>query len=196
MTKAFSAPRAMPEANPYPATVVFFGLADFGTQPVAAQAQLKEGLEFAIAAALAPIQPDERIVVETRDGAAVVLLDEPDAALDLGERVRAAAPALPLRVGINHGPVKLALAGAHGPALLGDVLAAGAAVAGFAKPGATLVSRSYREALARTAPNRAKTPRSARTRYSLPAGTPPRRVAAGCLSSARSASSACSRLVS
>jgi PEGA domain len=151
----------MTEANAYPATVVFFGLADFGTQPVAAQAKLKEGLEFALAAALAPIKAAERLVVETRDGAAVVLLDEPDAALDFGNRVRAAAPALPLCIGINHGPVKLSLAGPHGPALVGDVLAAGAAVAGFAKPGATLVSRSYRDALAQAAPHRAKSLRPA-----------------------------------
>jgi hypothetical protein len=151
----------MPEANAYPATVVFFGLADFGAQPVAAQAKLKEGLEFALAAALAPIKAAQRLVVETRDGAAVVLLDEPDAALDFGNRVRAAAPALPLCIGINHGPVKLSLTGAHGPALVGDVLAAGAAVAGFAKPGATLVSRSYRDALAQAAPQRAKSLRPA-----------------------------------
>jgi PEGA domain len=151
----------MPEANAYPATVVFFGLADFGAQPVAAQAKLKEGLEFALAAALAPIKAAERLVVETRDGAAVVLLDEPDAALDFGNRVRAAAPALPLCIGINHGPVKLSLTGAHGPALMGDVLAAGAAVAGFAKPGTTLVSRSYRDALAQAAPDRAKSLRPA-----------------------------------
>jgi hypothetical protein len=151
----------MPEANAHPATVVFFGLADFGAQPVAAQAKLKEGLEFALAAALAPIGAAERIIVETRDGAAVVLLDEPDAALDFGARVRAAAPALPLCIGINHGPVKLSLTGAHGPALVGDVLGAGAAVVGFAKPGATLVSRSYRDALAQAAPNRAKSLRPA-----------------------------------
>jgi hypothetical protein len=151
----------MPEANAHPATVVFFGLADFAAQPVAAQAKLKEGLEFALAAALAPIRAAQRLVVETRDGAAVVLLDEPDAALDFGARVRAAAPALPLCIGINHGAVKLSLAGAHGPALIGDVLAAGAAVAGFAKPGATLVSRSYRDALAQAAPDRAKALRPA-----------------------------------
>jgi PEGA domain len=151
----------MPEANAYPATVVFFGLADFGAQPVAAQAKLKEGLEFALAAALAPIKAAERLIVDTRDGAAVVLLDEPDAALDFGNRVRAAAPALPLCIGINHGHVKLSLTDAHGPALVGDVLAAGAAVAGFAKPGTTLVSRSYRDALAQAAPHRAKSLRPA-----------------------------------
>jgi len=90
-----------------------------------------------------------------------VLLDGPAAALDLGDRLRAAAPALPLSIGINHGPVKLALNGAHGPLLFGDGLAAGASIAGHAQPGATLVSRSFRDALAKSAPDRADSLRSA-----------------------------------
>lgn len=151
----------MPEANALPATVVFFGLAEFGVRPVAEQAQLKDALEVALAAAVEALPPAERIVVDTRDGAAVVLLDSPAAALDVGDRVRAAAPSLPLSIGINHGPVKLALNGAHGPALFGDGLAAGASIAGFAKPGATLVSRSFREALAESAPDRADSLRPA-----------------------------------
>jgi PEGA domain len=100
-------------------------------------------------------------VVDTREGAAVVLLDGPAAALDLGDRLRAAAPALPVSIGINHGPIKLAANGAHGPALFGDGLAAAAAIAGFAKPGATLVSRSFREALKESASDRADSLRPA-----------------------------------
>lgn len=146
----------MPEANALPATVVFFSLAEFGARPVAEQAQLKETLEAALATAVALVPDAERIVVDTREGAAVVLLDGPGTALDLGDRVRAAAPVLPLSIGINHGPVKLALNGGHGPALFGDGLAAGASIARFARPGATLVSRSFRERLAESAPDRAE----------------------------------------
>ncbi len=151
----------MSEATALPASVVFFSLADFGTRPVAKQAQLKETLDGALAAAVAPLPAAERIVVETREGAAVVLLDGPGTALDLGDRVRAAAPALPLSIGINHGPVKLALNGGHGPALFGDGLAAGASIANFAQPGATLVSRSFRDVLAESAPDRAESLRPA-----------------------------------
>ena len=151
----------MPEANAHPATVVFFSLADFGARPVADQAQLKETLETALATAVERVPAAARIVLDTREGAAVVLLDAPATALDLGERVRAAAPALPLSIGINHGPVKLAPTGAHGPTLLGDALAAGASIAGFAEPGATLVSRSFRDALATAAPERAESLRPA-----------------------------------
>lgn len=151
----------MSEAKALPATVAFFSLADFGARPVAEQAQFKDALEAALAAAVEPVRAEERIVVDTREGAAVVLLDGPAAALDLGERVRAAAPTLPLSIGINHGPVKLALNGAHGPMLFGDGLAAGASIAGHAQPGATLVSRSFRDALAKSAPDRADSLRSA-----------------------------------
>jgi len=151
----------MPEARALPATVVFLSLAEFGARPVAEQAQLKDALESALASAIEPVPAAERIVVDTREGAAVVLLDGPAAALDLGDRVRAAAPTLPLSIGINHGPVKLALNGAHGPMLFGDGLAAGASIAGHAQPGATLVSRSFRDALAESAPARADSLRAA-----------------------------------
>jgi len=151
----------MPEANAHPATVVFFSLAEFGARPVAEQAQLKEALETTLAAAVEPLPAATRIVLDTREGAAVVLLDSPATALDLGGRVLTAAPSLPISIGINHGPVKVALNGAHGPALLGDALAAGSAIAGFAKPRATLVSRSFRDALAAIAPERAESLRPA-----------------------------------
>lgn len=144
----------MPEANAHPATVVFFSLAEFGTRPVAEQARLKEMLEATLATAVGPLPAAKRIVLDTREGAAVVLVDSPAEALDLGDRVRTAARALPLSIGIDHGPVKVTLNGAHGPALLGDVLAAGASIAGFAKPGAMLLSRSFRDALAAAAPER------------------------------------------
>jgi hypothetical protein len=153
----------MAAANAQPATVVFFSVTEFGARPVADQVALKEGLEQALETALAPVPPAERIVVDTRDGAAVVLLAHPASALDLGDRARAAAPELPFSIGINHGPVKLAPSGAHGPALIGDALAAGAAVAGFAKPGAALASRSFRDVLAESDPSRAKSLQSAGT---------------------------------
>jgi len=146
----------MADANAVPASVVFCRLAEFGARPVAEQARLKEHLEDALASAIAPLDAAHRIVVDAPEGAAIVLLDGPDAALALGERIRAAAARLPLAIGINHGPVKLALDGAHGPALVGDALTASAAVAGFAEPGGMLVSRSYREALAEAAPAQAE----------------------------------------
>jgi hypothetical protein len=146
----------MPEPNTLPADIVFFSLAEFGVRPVAEQAHLKETLDAALAAAIAPVPVADRIVLETREGTAVVLLGGPGSALDLGDRMRTAAPALPLSIGINHGPVKLTLNGGHGAVLVGDGLAAGASIAGFAQPGATLVSRSFRDALAESAPDRAE----------------------------------------
>lgn len=153
----------MAEANAYPASVVHLRLADFGARPVAEQARLKEGLEDALAGAVAPLAPAQRIVLDAPEGAAVVVLDGAESALALGERLRAAGAGLPLRIGINHGPVKLAALGAHGPALVGDALTASAAVAEFAPPGGILVSRSFREALAETSPESAEALRPAGT---------------------------------
>lgn len=153
----------MAEANAIPASVVFCRLAEFGARPVAEQARLKEGLEDALASAIAPLATAHRIVLDAPEGAAVVLLGSPETALALGERLRAAAAKLPLAVGINHGPVKLAMRGAHGPALVGDALTASAAVAEFARPGGILVSRSFRDALADAAPDRAEALRASGT---------------------------------
>jgi hypothetical protein len=145
------------------ASVVVLRLADFAARPLAEQAQLSERLEVALAAAIEPLDPAGRIVLDAPEGAALALLGEPSDALDVGARVQAAAPALPLCVGINHGPVRLARDRSHGPALVGDALTAGAHIAGFATPGGTLVSRSFRDALAAVAPARAKRLRPAGT---------------------------------
>ncbi|MCC6608689.1 MAG: hypothetical protein IT515_03300 [Burkholderiales bacterium] len=146
----------MAQAKAIPASVVFCRLAGFGARPVAEQARLKEGLEDALAPALAPLNPTHRIVLDAPEGAAVVVLDGPDAALALGERLRAAGSKLSLAIGIDHGPVTLAVQGAHGPALVGDALTASTAIAEFAPPSGLLASRSFREALADVAPGEAE----------------------------------------
>jgi hypothetical protein len=146
----------MAEASAIPASVVFCRLAEFGARPVAEQALLKEGLEDALASAIAPLAATHRIVLDAPEGAAIVLFDGPESALALGERIGAAGAKLPLAIGINYGPVKLAIRGAHGPALVGDALTASAAVADFTPPGGMLVSRSFREALAVAAPEQAE----------------------------------------
>lgn len=145
------------------ASVVVLRLADFAARPLAEQVELGERLEAALGAAIEPLDPAGRIVLDAPEGAALALLGAPADALEVGARVRAAAPALPLCIGINHGPVRLARDRAHGPALVGDALAAGAHIAGFAKPGATLVSRSFRDALAAAAPAAARRLRPAGT---------------------------------
>ena len=100
----------------------------------------------------AQIDPARRVVLEASDGAAVVVLGDARAALQLGNRsLGAGAAGLPLSAGLNHGALQLSgRKGAEG--MTGDGIAVAAAVAEFAAPGRLLASRSFREALADAEP--------------------------------------------
>jgi class 3 adenylate cyclase len=148
----------MPEApgSTAAAAAVFLSIADFARRPVAEQAAFKERLESLAAAAIAPLHAAHRIVLDTAEGLAVVVLGSPELALDLAERALRKAHGLPVRIGINHGPVRLAAGPRNDPQLVGDGLVVAAAVASFAQPGRLLVSRSFRNALATVDPDRAE----------------------------------------
>ena len=144
----------MPEPNGSTATasVVFVSAAGFTDLPVADQARLKTRLEGLLARALAPLAGADRIVADTADGAAVVVLAPPVDALLLARRVRRAAreerEPLALRVGLNHGPIGIATDAAGEAQLVGDGIAAGASITPFAESGTVVASRDFRDALA------------------------------------------------
>jgi hypothetical protein len=129
------------------ASAVFLSLVDFLKRPVADQARLKERLEILARAAMVPLGAADRVVLDTADGFAVVVLSSPDTALDVAERALRKAHPLPLRVGINHGPITVAADARGEQKLLGDGLTAAASIAAFAQPGSMLVSRAFRDAL-------------------------------------------------
>lgn len=159
----------MPEPNGSTATasVVFIAAAGFADLPVAEQARLKTRLEGLLARALAPLAGADRIVADTADGAAVVVLAPPVDALLLARRVRRAAreerEPLALRVGVNHGPIGIATDAAGELQIVGDGVAAGASIAPFAEPGAVIASRDFRDALAAADGERAERLRPAGT---------------------------------
>jgi hypothetical protein len=98
------------------------------------------------------VPPPSRVVLEAADGAAVVLLGEPQAALRLAQRsLTAAAAGLPLTAGLNHGA--LLLSGRKGgEGMTGDGIAVAASIAEFASSPRLLASRAFRDALAEAAP--------------------------------------------
>jgi len=133
--------------TPLPASVVVLKLQDYGRRPVAEQARLKGELETLAAKALEPLGAAERIVLDAPDALAVVVLDRPQAALELAERCEAAAGELPLCVGVNHGPVRAANDPLRGLGIVGDGIATGMVLAKAATPGRLLASRPFHEAL-------------------------------------------------
>ena len=134
------------------ASVVCVALADFFHRPVAEQARLKARLEGLIARAIEPLADADRIVADTADGAALIVLAPPVNALLLARRTRRAAreggEPLPVRVGISHGPIGVSTDASGEVQLIGDGIAAGASITPFAEPGQVIASRAFRDALA------------------------------------------------
>lgn len=130
------------------ASVVFLRIQDFARRPASEQARLRAQLEAVIAVTGAELDPGRRLVLEASDGAAVVILGRPRAALRLAKRaLGAAAAGLPLSAGVNHGALQLA-GRKGGEAMTGDGIAVAAALAEFAAPARLFASRAFREALA------------------------------------------------
>src|SRR5512145_1398325 len=142
---------AAPRSSLY-ASVVFLKIQDFARRPATEQARLRAQLQAVIAVTAAEISPAGRVMLDSADGAAIVVLDDPRAALRLAERALAAvAVGLPLSAGLNHGALQLA-GRKGGEGMTGDGIAVAAAIAAFAGASRVLVSRSFRDAMAEAAP--------------------------------------------
>lgn len=142
------------QSAPTLASVVFLKVQEFTGRSVAAQARLRAQLEAVVGVAISGLPIEDRILLDTPDGAAVVILANPRGALDVAEQALAAATGLPLCIGVNHGVIQLATDDQNVQGFVGDGIVSAATVAGFATPSRLLVSRSFREALAEDAPDR------------------------------------------
>ena len=133
---------------PVLASVVVLGMADLPHRPEAEQAALHAQLEALTGVAIQPLAPADRIVLEAGDALAVVVLGGPETALALADRARAAAGELPLRVGVDYGPVTAAEDPQRGTCLAGEGLGAALALSNAAPTGGMLASPQFRDALA------------------------------------------------
>jgi len=141
-----------PKAASFYASVAFLKIQDFARRPATEQARLRAQLQAVVAVTAAEIPPASRVMLDAADGAAIVVLDDPRAALRLAERaLTAVAVGLPLSAGLNHGALQLA-GRKSGEGMTGDGIAVAASVAAFAGASRILASRSFRDALAEAAP--------------------------------------------
>jgi hypothetical protein len=141
-------------ATPTHASVLYLRLGDFATKAVVEQARMRAQLEAVVATGLSVLPERDRIVLDTADGMALVVLDNALGALKAAERCLDAAAVLPLCVGAGHGAVAAVAGGEGAQGLLGDGLHSAAVAAGFAKPAQLLVTRAFREAVAQQEPVR------------------------------------------
>jgi len=133
-------------------SVVFLDIVEYSKKPVAEQISLKERLNALLAEALKDVAANDRIILDTGDGAAVSFVGDPEDALFVCLSLRDAAGAaqageapLNMRIGINLGPVKVVRDLNGQPNIIGDGINVAQRIMGFAVPNQILVSRSYYE---------------------------------------------------
>ena len=130
-------------------SVVFLDIAEYSKKPVAEQLQLKQSFNGILASALEQVPLRDRIILDTGDGAAIAFIGDPEDALFSAMSIRDSAGALPVRLGVNLGPVRL-LKDLNGQMnIIGDGINVAQRVMGFARPGQLLVSRSFYEVVSR-----------------------------------------------
>jgi len=133
-------------------SVVFLDIVEYSRKPVAEQIFFKERLNTLLTEALANVAPNDRIILDTGDGAALSFIGDPEDALFVSLSLREAlqmpqppGPELRIRLGINLGPVRLVKDINGQPNIIGDGINVAQRVMGFSHPGQILVSRSFYE---------------------------------------------------
>jgi len=133
-------------------SVVFLDMVEYSRKPVAEQIFFKERLNTLLTQALAHIAPNDRIILDTGDGAALSFLGDPEDALYVSLALREAleqpqppGPELRMRLGINLGPVRLVKDINGQPNIIGDGINVAQRVMSFSEPGQIVVSRSFYE---------------------------------------------------
>jgi class 3 adenylate cyclase len=151
-------------------SVVFVDLVAYTKKSVSEQIEIKDHFTQLLSEALVNIPQDQRLILDTGDGAAMSFLGDPEDALFVAMHLRdsmrklaeqavgvpdtanpdATAPypissmfGSLLRIGINLGPVKLVRDINDQPNIIGDGINVAQRIMSFAQPGQVVVSRSY-----------------------------------------------------
>lgn len=140
---------ASASASPVYANVAFLRIPEFDARSVTEQASLKDRLEGRVKAALGPVVPGDRVVLDADDGVALVLFGDSARALRIAQSLRGEEAFL--QVGLNYGPLALTSQGPEAR-VFGDGLASAAAAARFATPEKILVTQDFVRALETQAP--------------------------------------------
>lgn len=138
-------------------SVLFLDIVEYSQKNVSGQISLKEGFNVFLTTAVNGIPPEDRIILDTGDGAAISFIGDIEDALKVGLSMRNSlmkagvfmdTPLL-VRMGINLGPVRLVKDINNQPNIVGDGINVAQRVMDFADVGQLLVSRSYYDAVSR-----------------------------------------------
>jgi hypothetical protein len=136
-------------------SVLFVDIVAYSIKPVEDQIWLKERFNGLLSETIKDIAINDRIILDTGDGAALGFLGDPEDALFVAMELRDSvlkeqrdpSLSLSLRMGINLGPVKLVKDINNQLNLIGDGINVAQRIMSFAEPGKLLVSRSYFEVI-------------------------------------------------
>ena len=150
-------------------SVVFIDLVGYSKKPVTEQIRLKTSLTNNLSEAIKDIPTNDRIILDTGDGAAISFLGDPEDALFVTLSLREAmmregmtstmveaSGEDAVRMGINLGPVKLVKDINGHPNIIGDGINVAQRIMSFARPGQIVVSRSYYDVVSNLASEYAK----------------------------------------
>src|SRR3981081_1268914 len=126
-------------------SVLFLDIVEYSKKPVSEQLQLKQEFNRALTKALEQVPSRDRIILDTGDGAAVTFMGDPEDALFAAMAVRDDASTVPVRLGVNLGPVRLVKDLNDQVNIIGDGINVAQRVMSFSRPGQLLVSRSFYE---------------------------------------------------
>jgi class 3 adenylate cyclase len=132
-------------------SVLFTDIVGYSRRTVAEQLVMKRACNDLIAEALGSTEDSDRVILDTGDGAAVTFLGAPEIALFVALRTRDSAMQLPVRMGVNLGPVRLVHDLNGQINVVGDGINVAQRVMSFCEPGQVLVSRSFYEVVCRLA---------------------------------------------
>ncbi|MBY0579376.1 MAG: hypothetical protein K2P57_10060 [Burkholderiales bacterium] len=139
------------------ASVLFLDIVEYTKQSVSDQFRIKEDFNRLLSDLIRKIPEDDRIIIDTGDGAALGFLADPEEVLFIAIKLRDALeandhkdhPDLYVRMGINLGPVKLVADMNGRENLIGDGVNDANRVMGFARGDQILVSRSFYDVVSR-----------------------------------------------
>lgn len=132
-------------------STLFIDIVGYSKKPVDGQLEIKEHFNQAVKDSIQNVDYEERILMDTGDGAALCLLGDPEDAFfaamtvqaSITENKRTSEFPYEVRMGINLGPIK-AIQDINGNLnTLGDGINVAQRIMDFAKPNQILVSQSY-----------------------------------------------------
>ena len=141
-------------------SVLCVDLVGYSKRTVDEQITVKSAFNSVLSTVIKHVRADDRIILDTGDGAAVSFLGDPDECLkvglelrdrlmEAGERLGVRSGEGPVRIGMHMGPLRVALDMNGHPNIIGDGLVAAERVMGFAQPGQIVASRGFHEMVSR-----------------------------------------------